>query len=82
MRAKIETRRVFLRGFLGMAGGTAAAALSACSAAAGSEIDYRTGGREAPEVVSLRPWMRYENALPGSVPAVRLGESAGSIYEN
>jgi hypothetical protein len=69
-----DTRRGFLNGLLIVAGGAAAAALSACSAPA----DARTR-TEAPvpaagatEVLETPPGVTYDNVMPNHVATVRL----------
>jgi hypothetical protein len=82
----IESRRAFLRGVLGT--GAAALAVSACqlqvagAGEPGGGVSYQAGVMEPAEIVPLRPGVRYEAAMPASVPAVRQLASAGSIYEN
>jgi hypothetical protein len=83
----IESRRIFLRAVLGAAGGAAATALSACQATVlqpGEETAETSGAITAsalvPEIVPLRAGVRYANAVPARVAAVRTLPSAGSMY--
>jgi hypothetical protein len=79
-----ESRRAFLRGFLGTAaGGAAVAALSACAVATGGGAEgasYQVGVIAPTEIVPLRPGVHYAANMPSRVPAVRTLESAGAIY--
>jgi hypothetical protein len=78
-----ETRRGFVRFLVLAATGTAATALSACTAG-GAEprrsAQQAPGEVETPEIVALRPGVTYENVLPTSVPLVRQLKTAGSMY--
>ena len=76
---RAPSRRGFLKEFVFVAGGAAAAALSACSAAPESPGEAAARGPSyvgetsvAPaEVVPLRPGVTYDNVWPTHIPLVR-----------
>jgi hypothetical protein len=73
----LQSRRGFFNGLLPVVGGAVVASTFAgCAADGQQDAGPAQGGspvtRMASRAVQLRPGMRYLNAMPPSVPAVRL----------